>query len=158
MFIDKKDFPFTKILEANWEIIRDEFVNLPSQSFDPWVQQSMYEDGWNIFGLYANGKPIPNPSGQCPQTSKIIASIEGVSIAGFSQMAPNTHIKPHIGWAKSAYRLHLGLVIPSECKLRVGNETRYWEEGQCWIFNDTVEHEASNNSDSSRGVLLQSPK
>ena len=154
MFIEKENFPFTKKLEENREVIREEFLNLPSQSFDPWVQQNMHGTGWSVFGIYANGEAIPKACAQCPNTAKIVGSIEGLSIAGFSQMAPGTHIKPHVGWAASVYRFHLGLVVPSGCKLRVAEETRYWSEGESWIFDDTIEHEAWNDSDSYRGILL----
>ena len=154
MFIEKDNYPFTICLEDNWKAIRDEFINLPVQSFDPWVQQSMHGKGWSVFGLYASGEPIAKACDQCPKTAEILKSIEGLSIAGFSRMAPRTHIKPHIGWAASVYRLHLGLVVPLNCKLRVAGETRHWAEGECWIFDDTVEHEAWNDSDSDRGILL----
>lgn len=75
-------------------------------------------------------------------------------MAGFSRLAPHAHVKPHVGWAASVYRLHLGLVVPEGCRLRVGSETRPWREGRCLIFDDTVEHEAWNDSDRPRAVLL----
>jgi beta-hydroxylase len=75
-------------------------------------------------------------------------------MAGFSRLAPHTHVKPHAGWAASVYRMHLPLVVPPGCRLRVAAETRTWQEGRCLIFDDTVEHEAWNDSDLSRGVLL----
>jgi aspartyl/asparaginyl beta-hydroxylase (cupin superfamily) len=36
----------------------------------------------------------------------------------------------------------------------VAGETRGWEEGRCLVFDDTVEHEAWNDSEQARGVLL----
>ena len=36
----------------------------------------------------------------------------------------------------------------------MGNETRYWEEGKCIIFDDSYEHEAWNKSDETRVVLI----
>ena len=59
-----------------------------------------------------------------------------------------------MGWAASVYRLHLGLVVPPGCRLRVANETRDWQEGKCLVFDDTVEHEAWNDSDQVRSTLL----
>lgn len=75
-------------------------------------------------------------------------------MAGFSRLAPRTHIEPHVGWAASVYRLHLGLVVPPKCQLRVADQTKTWQEGRCLVFDDTVEHKAWNDSDSARGVLL----
>ncbi len=38
--------------------------------------------------------------------------------------------------------------------LRVGSDTRHWEEGKVCIFDDSVEHEAKNEADQTRVVLL----
>lgn len=77
-----------------------------------------------------------------------------MTLAGFSRLAPHAHIQPHTGWAKNEFRLHLGLVVPPKCKLRVGNEIKHWKEGHCLIFEDTTEHEAWNGSDADRTALL----
>jgi aspartyl/asparaginyl beta-hydroxylase (cupin superfamily) len=154
MFLDGRDFGFVADLEAHWEAIRDEYRALPGGSFQPWVQRRMYEDGWSVFGLYALGQPIPPALEICPQTAAVLAHLPGLVTAGFSRLAPGAHVTPHSGWAQSVYRLHLGLVVPPDCRLRVGVETREWQEGRCLIFDDTVEHEAWNRSDRPRTVLL----
>jgi len=154
MFIDTGDFPFVKTLEDNWRLIRDECSRLLEQEFDPWVQNAMYKSGWTIYGLVALDKTIAEHAEKCPKTTEILSGITGITLAGFSRMAPGTVIKPHVGWAKSVYRLHLGLIVPEQCALRVGGETRRWEEGKCLIFDDTVEHEAWNKSDNVRINLL----
>ena len=38
--------------------------------------------------------------------------------------------------------------------MRVGNETRAWKDGGVFIFDDTIEHEAWNESDEPRYVLI----
>jgi beta-hydroxylase len=154
MFIDPKQFEFVAKLEAHWEAIRDEYAALPSQSFDPWVQRQMHGGGWTVFGLYALGQPIGAACAVCPNTARVLQEVPGLSMAGFSRLAPHTHVKPHVGWAASVYRMHLALVVPPGCRLRVATETRTWQEGRCLVFDDTVEHEAWNESDLPRGVLL----
>jgi beta-hydroxylase len=154
MFLEPSDFGFPSRLEACWQSIRDEYTALPGDSFDPWVQRGMHGGGWTIFGLFAVGRPISGAAALCPVTSRALGEIPGLSMAGFSRLGPHAHVTPHVGWAKSVYRLHLGLVVPGGCRLRVGPETRSWQEGRCMIFDDTVEHEAWNDSDQSRGVLL----
>ena len=37
---------------------------------------------------------------------------------------------------------------------RVGGETREWHEGEAFVFDDTIEHEAWNDSDHLRAVLI----
>ena len=154
MFLDPGQFEFVAALEANWEAIRAEYLALPGDLFDPWVQRYMHGGGWTVFGLYAVGQEVSGACAACPNTARALRQVPGLSMAGFSRLAPHTHVKPHVGWAASVYRLHLPLVVPPGCRLRVAAETRTWQEGRCLIFDDTVEHEAWNDSDLPRGVLL----
>jgi aspartyl/asparaginyl beta-hydroxylase (cupin superfamily) len=50
--------------------------------------------------------------------------------------------------------VHLPLVIPDDCGFRVGATTRAWRTGEAWTFDDTIEHEAWNDSDQSRAILI----
>ena len=50
--------------------------------------------------------------------------------------------------------MHLPLIVPPGCGFRVGGETRLWEEGKAFAFDDTIEHEAWNDSDAPRAVLI----
>ena len=154
MFVNAEQFPFLQGLKSHWTAIRDEYLSLPKQSFDPWVQQQMHGEGWSVYGLYALGKAIPAACSSCPVTADILAKLPGVSLAGFSLLAPQTRIEPHVGWAKSVYRLHLGLVVPPDCALKVGGEVKSWREGEILIFDDTVEHEAWNQSREYRATLM----
>ncbi|WP_231925988.1 aspartyl/asparaginyl beta-hydroxylase domain-containing protein [Micromonospora echinofusca] len=83
-----------------------------------------------------------------------MTKVPHLTTAGFSRMAPGTRIKPHQGWVTTVYRAHLGLVVPEDCALRVGDETRQWREGKTFVFDDTVTHEAWNYGSSDRVVLL----
>jgi aspartyl/asparaginyl beta-hydroxylase (cupin superfamily) len=49
---------------------------------------------------------------------------------------------------------HLPLIVPPGCGFRVGSETRQWIPGKAWLFDDTIEHEAWNNSDELRAILI----
>jgi aspartyl/asparaginyl beta-hydroxylase (cupin superfamily) len=50
---------------------------------------------------------------------------------------------------------HLPIIVPPDCgELRVGNYSRPWVEGEAFVFDDSVEHEAINRSDRERVVLL----
>jgi len=51
-------------------------------------------------------------------------------------------------------RTKLPLIVPPDCGFRVGGETREWIPGKAWVFDDTIEHEAWNRSDSPRAVLI----
>ena len=49
---------------------------------------------------------------------------------------------------------HIPLIVPPHCRLRVGNVVREVEAGKAMIFDDSIEHEAWNDSDETRVVLL----
>ena len=72
----------------------------------------------------------------------------------FSVLQPKTRIPPHTGVSNTRLVVHLALVVPPRCGFRVGNETREWRAGHAWVFDDTIEHEAWNDSDLTRTVLI----
>jgi aspartyl/asparaginyl beta-hydroxylase (cupin superfamily) len=46
------------------------------------------------------------------------------------------------------------LILPPSCRFRVGNDVREWKMGEAFVFDDSIEHEAWNDSDQVRVVLL----
>jgi ornithine lipid ester-linked acyl 2-hydroxylase len=140
VFYEAPTFPFTADLETHWETIRDELSHL--------------RQGWDIFGLYAFGVKVSHNCHLCPETTKLVERIPNLMTAGFSALASGTHIAPHNGHPDGVLRCHLGLIVPQDCGIRVGEEIQVWQEGKCLVFNDTVEHEAWNKGDRTRVVLL----
>lgn len=69
-------------------------------------------------------------------------------------LRPGHRIEPHTGFLNCRLIGHLSLLTPPGCSFRVGNETRYWERGKAWVFNDTIEHEAFNPTGQTRVILL----
>jgi beta-hydroxylase len=76
--------------------------------------------------------------------------------AMFSILSPGKKIPPHCGPYNGILRYHLGLVVPEpdRCAIRVGPETRNWAVGSSLIFDDTYEHEVTNESTQERVVLF----
>lgn len=154
MYLSSEAYPFTRILEAGWTDIRHELENLHQGAFVPWPERFLYGQGWDVFGLYAFGRKLAQNCALCPQTTRLIEQVPGLTTAGFSSLKPGTHIAPHTGYTNAVLRCHLGLIVPDGCKMRVGSEVRQWEEGKALIFDDTVEHEVWHNGDRPRIILL----
>ena len=74
--------------------------------------------------------------------------------AFFSILDPNTRIPAHTGITNTRCTVHLPLIVPPDCGFRVGTTTREWIADQAWVFDDTIEHEAWNLSDTPRAVLI----
>jgi aspartyl/asparaginyl beta-hydroxylase (cupin superfamily) len=72
----------------------------------------------------------------------------------FSALEPRTHIPAHTGVSNTRLVAHLPLIVPEGCRFRVGNETRTYRDAEAWVFDDTIEHEAWNDSDAVRIILL----
>src|SRR3546814_4889343 len=68
-------------------------------------------------------------------------------------LRPHTRIPQHTGVTNSRAIIHLPLIVPAECGFRVGGETREWVEGRTFAFDNTIEHEAWNDSHAMRTVL-----
>jgi ornithine lipid ester-linked acyl 2-hydroxylase len=153
-FYESTEFPFAALLETNWQIILSELAQIQGKYFVPWSEKFLYKEGWSVFGLYSYGLKVEKNCHLCPETTKLIEKIPGLLNAGFSALAPGTHIAPHTGYPDGVLRCHLGLMLTDNCAIRIGNETRTWQEGKCLIFNDTIEHEAWNHGDRNRIILL----
>ncbi|MFX8320196.1 aspartyl/asparaginyl beta-hydroxylase domain-containing protein, partial [Acinetobacter baumannii] len=72
--------------------------------------------------------------------------------AFFSLLRPHSRIPPHTGVTNTRAIVHLALDVPPDCAFRVGGETRPWVEGTAFAVDDTLEHEAWNDSASPRAV------
>ena len=75
-------------------------------------------------------------------------------VAMFSLLAPRTRIPAHTGVANTRLVCHLPLIVPPDCGFRVGATTREWRVGEAFVFDDSIEHEAWNDSDELRVVLI----
>jgi ornithine lipid ester-linked acyl 2-hydroxylase len=153
-FYETTEFAFPQTLETNWSKIQTELTALKGEHFVDWSERYLYKEGWQTFGLYAFGVKIDKNCRLCPETTRLLEQIPDLLTAGFSALAPGTHIAPHTGYPDGVLRCHLGLVIPDNCAIRVGDTTRSWQEGKCLIFDDTWEHEAWNKSERTRVILL----
>jgi aspartate beta-hydroxylase len=110
--------------------------------------------------LWEYGAPNQPILDRCPQTAALLARLPLARIPGrapnafFSLLRPHTRIPPHTGVTNTRAIIHLALDIPPDCGFRVGGETRQWVEGKAFAFDDTIEHEAWNDSDRRRAVLI----
>jgi beta-hydroxylase len=115
------------------------------------------DDRWKTYFLYGYGYKMEGNCLECPETTRIVESIPGMSTAFFSILSPGKHIPAHRGPYNGVLRVHLGLVIPEpkeQCRIEVGGETRHWELGECMVFDDSYRHEVWNDTDGVRVVLF----
>ena len=173
-FFDRYHFPWFPDLEGQTAAIRDELLALladPGDALRPYVRMeagtpdsiwSLLDNqlDWSACFLWEYGEPNQPVLDRCPRTAAALAALPGARIAGrapsafFSLLRPRTRIPPHTGVTNTRAIVHLPLIVPPDCGFRVGGATRQWVEGEAFAFDDTIEHEAWNDSDQLRAVLI----
>jgi len=164
-FLDPYQFEWAVNLEADWRLIRRELDTilkhkdiLPSfQDISEDQKSISKDDHWKTFFLYGFGYKAQKNCALCPETTRLIESVPGMTTAFFSILSPGKHIPEHRGVFKGIMRYHLGLKVPEnakDCRIRVDEVSAYWQEGKGMLFDDTYQHEVWNNTDEIRVVLL----
>jgi aspartyl/asparaginyl beta-hydroxylase (cupin superfamily) len=173
-FWDRRRFPWLDAVEAATDAIREELLGVlaaDDAGVEPYVQ---YPDSaplmqwkelnrsrrWGAYFLWREGMRVDDHADRCPRTLEALRDVPRVDIPGrgptvfFSILEPHTRIPPHHGVTNTRAIVHLPLIVPPGCGFRVGGETRIWEPGRAWVFDDTIEHEAWNDSDAPRAILI----
>ena len=172
-FYPREPFPWLERLEAATQDIRAELLNILKEdsAFSPYIRRSdrrphldaaglLENPAWSAFYLWQHGELVQENTARCPRTVRALDGVPFASVKNrspsvmFSLLKPGAHIPPHTGEVNTRLVCHLPLIVPENCHLRVGNETRQVVAGQAWLFDDTIEHEAWNRSNQTRVILL----
>ena len=174
-FFDRHHFPWLAAVEEATVAIRDEFLailrNEHQGDFTPYIEYSPdqplaqwaelnHNPNWSAFHLVKDGLPVSENAARCPKTMTAWArtpypeQVGRTPVLLFSLLKPRTHIPSHVGASNCRLLVHLPLIIPKGCRFRVGSQTREWVPGQAWVFDDTIEHEAWNDSHELRVIMI----
>ena len=172
-FVDPKDFGWVSEVEEAFEDIRSEAQELLADQaeFGAYLtadgSRPAYDmhglknsEDWGAFYLWNNGEPVRENQILCPKTTTVMENLPLVFSGKrcpnvlFSKLKSGSRIPPHHGMINTRLICHLPLIVPRRCGFRVGNDIREWVPGKVWLFDDTVEHEAWNNSGEDRILLI----
>ncbi|MFA5941758.1 MAG: aspartyl/asparaginyl beta-hydroxylase domain-containing protein [Sinimarinibacterium sp.] len=173
-WIDTALLPWVGALERGWTAVRDEFLGIYAQAtgvesflkFSSQTQIPKYLAGsrgtpsWDAYFFYRHGVRNDENCARCPQTAALLDSLPLFRVPDFapeicfSILSPGARILPHRGDSNARVVVHLPLVVPEGCALRVAGDARAWQEGRVMAFDDTYEHDAWNDSDRPRAILL----
>ena len=173
-FFERADFPWLDAFEAASDEIRAEVLQVlvadreglqpyvdfpPSMPLDQWRELNRSR-AWSAYFLWNQSEPNAGHIARCPTTARILETAPRCRVKGraptafFSILDANTRIPAHVGVTNTRVTVHLPLIIPPGCGFRVGSTTREWVPGKAWVFDDTIEHEAWNLSDTPRAILI----
>lgn len=172
-FYEREEFDWVGEIEGSTDDITEELFEVvqDKDAFRPYLkadsrlagsdpQKVKDNAGWKAFYLWQDGEVVVSNAVRCPRTMAALEKVPMTRIQGrgpsvlFSMLAPGARIAPHTGFVNTRLICHLPLLVPDNCALRVGNEIRPWERGKLLIFDDTMEHEAWNNSNQTRVILI----
>lgn len=143
-------------LSADFEDIRREgWQSLARGEFSPWPEE-INRGGWFVAGWKWQGEAVRGALERFAG-ARAVSDNPAVLNAGYSLMMPGAVITPHAGYTGAVLRMHLALTVPTHgnaCRLRIGEESRAWEPGAIWLFDDTLDHEAFNATSEPRLIVL----
>ena len=173
-FYDRSEFPWLDSIEAATDDIRAELINVLQEGpsvlmpyvdipagmpLDQWRELNQSRR-WGVYYLWQEGVAIQEHIARFPRTVAALEAWPKCEVPGcsptavFSILDAKTRIPGHTGVSNTRLIVHLPLIVPPGCGFRVGAEQREWHPGKAFVFDDTFEHEAWNDSDVPRAVLI----
>ena len=173
-FADTSGFDWVPKVEARFSEMQREALALLERhdGFQPYMKSAarrpqqdhhglLENADWSTLHLWQNGAAVDKHVRRCPMIYQTIMDHVPLCHIGprapsimLSLLKPGAKIPPHTGMLNSRLICHLPLIVPPDCVFRVGGETIQWQEGKVIAFDDSVEHEAWNNSAFDRLVLI----
>ena len=174
-FFERADFPWLDAVEAATDEIRAELLRVLAadrEGLQPYIdfpldmpldqfRELNRSRRWSAYFLWNQSAADAGHIARCPVTARTLEAIPArpridarAPTAFFSILDANTRIPPHTGVTNTRLTVHLPLVVPPGCGFRVGATTREWVPGKAWVFDDTIQHEAWNSSDTPRAILI----
>jgi hypothetical protein len=170
-FWNEEDFEWANYLQGKYAEILKEFQSamsdrskLEQQGNNIWAgaltdDASSYGIGWKTLVLMNRGRWDPVNAQLFPKTAKAIykSGVPATEIF-FASMDGPSSIKMHSDFTNFVLTSHLALDIPysgqNKCRLTVGDETRQWINGNVMVFDTSLLHDAVNESDKLRFILM----
>jgi ornithine lipid ester-linked acyl 2-hydroxylase len=160
-WFDVSDSAVAKLLEENYQQIKAEVLDFyedrGGRMRPNWLPWGYSNEGWLTMDLYSFGMRTARNCREFPFLDSLVRQIPGMMLAQVAVLKPQTRVRPHIGETSALIRYHLPLVVPGtapDLGMRVGAETRCWEEGKVFALNIAYRHEAWNLTDQPRIIVV----
>lgn len=120
---------------------------------------SSYGVGWKTLVLMDRGVWDPVNVDLFPKTAQAVrdAGVPAVEVF-FASMEPHSSIQPHTDFTNFVLTSHLALDIPysgtNQCRLTIADQMREWINGEVMLFDTSLMHDAVNESDRTRYILM----
>ena len=126
-------FPEVRVLQENWEIMREEVDALMANSASEELIGNFRDLGeevwseptkWKTVFFKVGGQMVTENYHLAPRTAKLIEAVPNAYLSFFSVLLPDQHIIRHFGPYKGLTKYHLGIRVPKNnaeksCFMRV---------------------------------------
>ncbi len=174
-YYERDQLPWSAMVEAAAPIILAELqahlATSAADAFRPYLVSSadrpqteyhglVDNPAWSTLYIWEKGGPVAELASAFPRTLEVMQKLPlpriGVRAPSvlFSRLGPGARIPLHNGMLNTRLICHLPLIVPDHCSFEVGGERRPWEVGKLLVFDDSVEHQAWNDSDEDRIILI----
>jgi len=162
-YIDTQHFKDLKVLDENWEMIRDEAKALYAQggikassTYNDLGFNSFFKTGWKRFYLKWYDSAHPSAAELCPKTTALLKTLPTIKAAMFTELAPHSRLVRHRDPYAGSLRYHLGLITPNDdrCFIDVDGQIYSWRDGESVVFDETYIHYAENGTDENRIIFF----
>jgi len=159
-FIDVSAFSWARELESGYEEIKKELqAYLAHHQLISYFNPAMVntQNSWKTISVKTWDIELYKVQKHFPFVCSLLKKYPTMVSASFSLLEPDSKIVPHCGDTNAIYRCHMGIDVPAglpNCGIKVKGESKAWENGKCFAFIDAYQHEAWNQTEKPRYVLI----
>jgi aspartyl/asparaginyl beta-hydroxylase (cupin superfamily) len=171
---EASEYPETRevarVLREAWPRMREEFLAHATarERFEPYAPPEEVEryhvsglrgpEEWTGLFFSRNGIRYEESYRDLKETARVLAQLEPSLLVQhesfFSVLSPGAALRPHCDATNAKLSVHLGVLIPERCGIKVGGIAKRWVEGETYLFDETWEHEAWNHDQTPRVCFL----
>lgn len=114
---------------------------------------------WDVLALSVDGALRERVCVAWPATCDLVRGLPELGVRSgqvkLSVLGAGAHVRPHAGPTNARLRMHCGIDIPlTGASMRVATRNITWQNGRCFVFDESCEHELYQRGATPRSVLL----
>lgn len=157
-FYNSTSWKYTDTIIQSYDGLLNDFNQIPQSSWTSsgsgYNNTLIKSNEWYFIPFITKGIRHEYNIDQCPTVKTLLDTVPIYDNCLFSIIDGGGVVPPHRGFSDHHLRVHLGIKTDGMAWIRVGSQTRHWQDRQVLIFHDWDEHEVQNLSINSRVVFL----
>eukprot|EP00930_Biecheleria_cincta_P016486 TRINITY_DN13390_c0_g1_i1.p1 TRINITY_DN13390_c0_g1~~TRINITY_DN13390_c0_g1_i1.p1 ORF type:complete len:232 (-),score=38.34 TRINITY_DN13390_c0_g1_i1:79-774(-) len=125
-----------------------------------------HEEGIHVTGQWEAAYFVSSPptckTTDFPEMCKLLKDVDqalpttmGVQQARLARMQPGTIVVEHTADTNQRIKIHCGVVNPSGVTMAIADTKLTWQEGRCYVVDDSYAHSIEAKSDAAARTILE---